>query len=317
MKITQNLSLNPFKLLFVFIAIIGFIQLFTFSIDSTESNLLHQEQLEDSYHIFSLSPPLQIKFAGSQVPLEDPEVYERLDREIHANAYFHSNTILYFKRSNRWFPVIEPILKENNIPDDFKYLALIESGFQNVVSPAGATGYWQFLEETAKENGLRVNNEIDERYHVEKATEAACKYLNDSYEIYKDWALVAASYNVGKARISRELLRQKTDNYYDLLLNEETGRYVFRLLAVKHILQNAADYGFNIRKKDLYQPLVYTEVTVDSSIEDFADFAHEYNISYKTLKYFNPWLRQEYLKNTSKVIYSIKIPTNKDYLLDI
>ena len=207
-------------------------------------------------------------------------------------------------------------MKKNGIPDDFKYLALIESGLQNVVSPAGAAGYWQFMKTTAKEYGLQINGEVDERYNVEKATEAACHYLKDSYDIYGDWSLVAASYNAGKGRISRELDRQKAKSYFDLLLVEETGRYVFRILAVKHIFENPKKFGFNIRKADLYPVLEYTTVEVDSAVSSFASFAKEQNISYKILKYFNPWLRESYLKNTQKVTYSIKLPTNKEYELN-
>jgi len=298
------------------LAIFGLFQLFTFSSSQEIEEIEHQSKIDEHYNIYSFSPPTQINFAGHAVPLTEPEVNERLDREIHANTYFHSNTILYFKKANRWFPVIEPILKNNNIPDDFKYLALIESGLQNVVSPAGATGYWQFLESTGKEFGLEINDEVDERYHLEKSTEAACRYLNEAYSIYNDWALVAASYNTGMSRISSELERQKASNYYDLLLNSETGRYVFRIMAVKQIFENPSVYGFNIRKKDLYPPLNYTSIKVDSTVNDFADFAKKEGISYKILKYFNPWLRQSYLKNTSNQAYTLKIPTEAHYKLN-
>ncbi|MAC95616.1 MAG: murein transglycosylase [Flavobacteriales bacterium] len=304
------------KILVITLAFFGASQLFISSISSDEEEKTYAKQFNEEYNIFSLSAPVDITFCGEKVPTKEPEIFERLDREIHSNTYFHSNTILYFKRANRWFPVIEPILKANNIPDDFKYLALVESGLQNVVSPMGATGYWQFLEGTAKEYGLEVNDEIDERYHVEKATEAACKYLNDSYEKYNDWALVAASYNVGKGRIDSELERQQTNNYYDLLLNEETKRYVFRILAVKHILTHPEQYGFNIRKKDLYAPLEYKTVVLDSSVTNFADFAKSHNISYKILKHFNPWLRQAYLKNPRNKNYELKIPTQSEYFLN-
>lgn len=304
------------KILVITLAIFGASQLFISSISSDEEEKTYAKQFNEEYNIFSLSAPVDITFCGEKVPTQEPEIFERLDREIHSNTYFHSNTILYFKRANRWFPGIEPILKANNIPDDFKYLALVESGLQNVVSPMGATGYWQFLEGTAKEYGLEVNDEIDERYHVEKATEAACKYLNDSYEKYNDWALVAASYNVGKGRIDSELERQQTNNYYDLLLNEETKRYVFRILAVKHILTHPEQYGFNIRKKDLYAPLEYKTVVLDSSVTNFADFAKSHNISYKILKHFNPWLRQAYLKNLRNKSYELKIPTQSEYFLN-
>lgn len=298
------------------LALVGFYELFIFSSEVSNDETEHQRNISENYNIFSLSPPKDILFAGEKVPLEEPEVYERFDRELHSNTYFHSNTILYFKKANRWFPVIEPILKENGIPDDFKYLALIESGLENVISPAGATGYWQFLKTTGQEYGLQINGEVDERYHVEKATVAACKYLKDSYEKYGSWALVAASYNAGKNRITKELARQKAENYYDLLLNNETGRYVFRILAVKQILNNPEQYGFNIRKKDLYQPLKYKTLTIDSSVSSFPQFAADNNISYKILKYFNPWLREAYLKNAGGHTYEIKIPTDPNYQLN-
>ena len=306
---------KPLRYLVLSLAILVLFQLFTFSFDKEEENE-HQVKMSEAYQIFSLSPPRELKFAEELVPLSEPEVYERLDRELHSNTYFHSNTILYFKKANRWFPVIEPILKENGIPEDFKYLALIESGLDNAVSPAGAVGCWQFMKTTGREYGLEIDGEVDERYHVEKATKAACQYLKDSYELYGNWALVAASYNAGKGRITKELERQKANNYFDLLLVEETGRYVFRILAVKHIFENPKKYGFNIRKADLYSKLEYTTVEVDSSVTSFADFAKEHNVSYKILKYFNPWLRDFYLKNTSGKVYQVKLPVNKEYKLN-
>ncbi|MBL4709482.1 MAG: lytic transglycosylase domain-containing protein [Flavobacteriales bacterium] len=224
--------------------------------------------------------------------------------------------MLYFKKANRWFPIIEPILAANNIPDDFKYLALIESGLTNVVSPAGAAGYWQFLKTTGKEYGLQINGEVDERYHMEKATQAACDYLNDAHKKYENWALVAASYNVGMGKITKELERQKADSYYDLLLNTETGRYVFRMLAVKDILENPSRYGFNIRKGDLYKPLDFKVIKLDTAVANFADFAIDHNVSYKILKHFNPWLRDSYLKNTARTVYEVKLPTNSNYELN-
>lgn len=317
MNLKSEKSTVLLKITVIILAIFGTFQLFTSSVSTEAEEKTYSKLFNDDYNIFSLSAPLELTFCGDMVPTNDPEVYERLDREIHSNTYFHSNTILYFKRSNRWFPVIEPILAKNNIPDDFKYLALVESGLQNVVSPMGATGYWQFLEETAKEYGLEVNDEVDERYHVEKATEAACQYLLESYERYNDWALVAASYNVGKGRVDKELERQKTDNYYDLLLNEETGRYIFRILAVKHILSHPEKYGFKIRQKDLYAPFEYATLSVDSAVKDFPDFAKSHRISYKILKHFNPWLRQAYLNNPNGKRYEIKIPTEEEYFLNL
>lgn len=312
----NKLSISPLNLLLIPLALFGLVQLFMYASDTDKEDKEHLVKIAEEYKIFSLSPPKEISFAGQSVPLSEPEVYERLDREIHTNTYFHSNTILYFKKANRWFPIIEPILAANNIPDDFKYLALIESGLQNVVSPAGAAGYWQFLKTTGQEYGLQINGEIDERYHMEKSTQAACDYLNDAYEKYGDWALVAASYNVGMARITKELERQKVSSYYDLLLNTETGRYVFRMLAVKHILENPSRYGFNIRKSDLYEPLDFKIVKVDTAVADFADFAKEHNVTYKILKHFNPWLRDSYLSNSARTVYEVKLPTDPNYELN-
>lgn len=314
MKTKKNLP-KALKILGSALALFGLFQLFTFSFDTEKDEEEHQFNIQEDYKIFSLSAPKEITFAGEDVPTKEPEVYERLDREIHSNTYYHSNTILYFKRANRWFPVIEPILKENGIPEDFKYLALIESGLQNVVSPAGAAGYWQFLKSTGKEYGLEISDEIDERYHLEKSTQAACDYLNESYREYGDWALVAASYNAGKGRINKELERQQAKNYFDLLLVEETGRYVFRILAVKHILENPTKFGFQIRKADLYPTIDYKTVDVDTSVTNFASFAKDYNISYKILKHFNPWLRDSYLINPEGKKYVIKLPTNPYYEL--
>lgn len=313
MKNTLN-SLLKFS--FFALALFSIIQVFVYSFSTEKEENEHKKAIEETYHIYSFSPPQSIDFAGEEVPLNEPEVAERLDRELHANTYFHSNTILYFKKANRWFPVIEPILKKNNIPDDFKYLALIESGLQNVVSPAGATGFWQFLKTTGKEYGLEINEEVDERYHVEKATEAACHYLKDAYDIYGSWSLVAASYNTGKSRVSKELERQKASTYYDLLLSQETERYVFRILAVKEIFNHPEQYGFHIRKKDLYPPFDYETIVLDSSVNDFASFASEKNISYKILKHFNPWLRDSHLTISAGNSYQLKIPTDPDYQLN-
>jgi len=260
--------------------------------------------------VYTVKVPQEANFAGEQLPLEVFYVREYLDRELIVNTYFHSSTILLFKRSNRWFPVIEPILAANNIPDDFKYLALIESGLQNVTSPAGAKGYWQFLKHTAREYGLEVNNDIDERYNVEKSTMAACSYLNESYEKYQDWTLVAAAYNAGNRRITQELERQKVDSYYDLLLNEETARYVFRIVAVKTLFENPEKYGFFPSDMELYPPIPSETLTINETVKDLVDFAHDHNINYKTLKYFNPWLLKDYLPNRSRRTYHLKIPSD-------
>lgn len=271
-------------------------------------NDAYREVMNEKYRIFSLPIPEELDFAGEKVPLDQPDVLEKFDREMLINTYWHSNTLLSIKRAHRWFPVIEPILAANNIPNDFKYLALIESGFINVVSPAGATGFWQFLEETGKSYGLEINDQVDERYHVEKSTQAACHYLQDAYDQYGSWSLAAASYNMGIAGPRRQIERQKQNTYWNLMLNDETSRYVFRILAMKEIMNHADQYGFVMRPTDLYEPYRFETISVDSSISNIADFAIRNNVTYKDLKLYNPWLRENYLKNKSNKIYAIKIP---------
>jgi hypothetical protein len=273
-----------------------------------EENEAYQRQMNEKYRIFSLPLPESLDFAGEAVPMNQEDVREKLDRELLVNTYWHSNTLLCIKRSARWFPVIEPILQANGIPEDFKYLAVIESAFTNVVSPAGASGFWQFIESTGKEFNLEINDQVDERYHVEKATQAACAYLKQAYAKYGSWAMAAASYNMGIGGPIRQMERQQQSTYWDLLLNDETARYVYRILAMKYIMNNADQYGFVMRPSDLYAPYQYQTVTVDSTIDDLALFAKQFNVSYKELKILNPWLRQNYLKNKERKSYSIKIP---------
>lgn len=284
------------------------VQFFSFSSYNEKDDRAHQNNFSSNYKIFSLNIPENISFSGENVPIQNFDVREKFDRELLVNTYWQSQSILFLKRSKRWFSIIEPILEKNEIPDDFKYLALIESGLTNIVSPAGATGFWQIMESTGKEYGLEINKEIDERYHVEKSTEFACHYLKKAYKKFGSWTLAAASYNMGMGGLSKQIKRQKINNYYDLLLNEETGRYIYRILAVKEVLSNSAHYGFNVREKDKYSPVKTYEVQVDSSVTNFADFAFEYKLSYKTLKIFNPWLRDDHLTNSKKKTYLIKIP---------
>ena len=236
-------------------------------------------------------------------------IRERYERELLSTCYFHSNTMLLVKRSSRWFPVIEPILKKYGIPEDFKYLCVAESTLTNAVSPAGAVGFWQFMEATGKEYGLEINKEVDMRYNVEMETEAACRYFLKSYEIYHNWTLVAASFNAGTRRLSRFLKEQKVHSYYDLLLSDETERYIFRILAFKTILSNPEKYGIYVSKNLEYQPFKYKTVVVTESVDSWADFALEHDITYKLLKIFNPWLRDKSLKVKKGEVYEIKIPT--------
>ncbi|MBN1413914.1 MAG: transglycosylase SLT domain-containing protein [Bacteroidales bacterium] len=252
--------------------------------------------------------PDELIFAGERVPLENFDTRESLDRELLVNAYWHSRTLLVLKKSRRYFSTIEPILKEYGIPEDFKYIPMAESGFDFTVSPAGACGIWQLLENTAKEYGLEVNHEVDERYHLEKSTEAACKFFLASYKQYNNWTLAAASYNVGRKGIQYQIDRQQVSNYYDLLLNDETARYVFRILAFKLISQNPQEFGFQLKKDDYYPPIPLYDVKVDTSISNIAQFAVCFSINYKILKIFNPWLRENFLTNKAGKTYIIKIP---------
>lgn len=253
--------------------------------------------------------PEKLDFANEEVPLENFDVRESLDREMLIIANFHSQELLYLKKTNRYFSVIEPILKKNEIPDDFKYLALAESGFlDKIVSPAGAVGIWQFMKDAALEYGLEVNEEVDERYHIEKSTEAACKYLRHSYEKYKNWTMVAASYNAGISGMNRQIDVQDSKNYYDLLLNEETSRYIFRILSLKLVIGDPVKYGFKISDDEKYPIIPFKEVKVAGSVKSFTEFARANNINYKLFKQFNPWLRQPDLKNPKGKIYTVKIP---------
>jgi hypothetical protein len=256
------------------------------------------------------SPPIpgSLEFCGEKVPLEDFDVYERIDREFLVNTYWHSATLLYFKRANRWFPIIEPILKANGIPDDFKYMSVAESGLSNAVSPQEAVGFWQMLAPVAEKYNLEINDEVDERYNVEKETQAACNYLNEAYRKYKNWTLAAASYNYGMNGIENTFQREKTKNYYNMYLNEETYRFVARIIAIKEIFNHPVKYGFYYSQDDLYKPIETFEVKINSSINDLADFSKNYGANYKIIKLFNPWLRQNILKNKLHKTYSIKIP---------
>ena len=277
-----------------------------------EQAITSDKNVTDGYQISAIEIPEDLNFAGEAVPLEDPEILERVDREFLVNTYWQSNAILLMKRAHKYFPIIEPILAKNGIPDDFKYLAVAESGLQNAVSPAGARGFWQILKGTGKEYGLEVNANVDERYHVEKATQVACDYLKKWKNRFGSWTLTAAAYNAGPAGIQKYMRIQKEDDYYDLLLGEETGRYVFRIMAIKEILSSPEKYGFEVEKDDLYNAVPTFTVEVDSAVTSWADFAHLYEINYKILKRHNPWLREPHLNNATGKTYVIEIP-NKGY----
>ncbi len=283
---------------------------------TTEIATSAEQQSSQTLRVEALDIPNVMTFAGERVPLQDTDVRERLDREIHVNSYWHSNMLLMIKKANRFFSEIEPLLKKYNLPDDFKYLAVAESGLDNVTSHAGASGFWQFMKATGKEYGLEINNYVDERYNLELATKVAAQYLINSKELFGSWTNAAAAYNAGNAGITKQMKRQDATDYYSLLLNSETGRYVFRILAFKEILSNPEKYGFYVDQQDLYQAIPTKTIIIDTPVEDFAKFAKQQGINYKILKIHNPWLRDTYLKNASGKAYSIKIPIAGYYALD-
>ena len=267
-----------------------------------------QTNTHENYKIKALELPKNINLAGERVPLEIPDVKERMDRELLVNTYWQSNGLLLMKRANKYFPIIEPLLKKYGLPDDFKFLALAESGFTDETSTAGAAGMWHFMKKTGREFGLEINNNVDERYHIEKSTKVAAEYLIKSRERFGSWTLAAAAYNAGNYGVAKRLETQQVSNYYDALLPDETERYVFRILALKEIINNPKKYGFLLEEKDLYTlPKTYT-VKVDTAISNITSFAKGYGLTYKEFKIHNPWLRENKLNNKSRKLYEIKIP---------
>ncbi len=252
--------------------------------------------------------PAKASFAGEEVPLDLFYVREAFEREILANTFMHSTSIMMFKRANRWFPVIEPILKKNGIPDDFKFLAVAESNLVNVISPAGAEGYWQFVKPTGQRYGLEINEKIDERYNMEKATQAACDYFKDAYQKFNSWTLVAASYNRGLDGLQKALENQKVTNYYDLYLNDETSRYIFRIMAIREVYNHPVQFGFYLREKDFYPQIPVRLVTIDSSISNLPAFARAMSTNYRILREMNPWIKNYSLPNKSNKSYTFRIP---------
>lgn len=275
-----------------------------------ESNKINEsdKNTSETYQIRALKVPLNLEFAGEHVPIEKADIKERIDRELLVNTYWQSNGLLLFKRTHKYFPIIEPILAKNDIPNDFKYLAVIESGLQNVTSPAGAKGFWQIMKGTGRENGLEINENVDERYHLEKATQAACDYLKKAKERFGSWTMAAAAYNAGIRGVSKKIEAQKVTDYYDLLLGEETQRYVPRMVALKEILTNPTKYGFLFDTEDLYKLTPTKIIEVDTVISNIAVFSKKLGINYKVLKLHNPWLRENKLNNKSRKLYQLKIP---------
>ena len=294
---------------FLSILTIAFVAvLFTNTISQKNEPLV--KNVAESYEIKAIKTPKNMELAGEAVPLNKADIKERMDRELLVNTYWQSNGLLLIKRANKFFPIIEPLLKKYNLPDDFKYLCVAESALINIPSSKGAAGYWHFMPATGREYGLEVNKNVDERYNLEKSTRVAAEYLKRAKKKLGSWTLAAAAYNAGNGRISRRLKEQQVSDYYDLLLNTETGRYIFRILALKEVLSNPKKYGFVYDKEDLYTYPETYEVKVDTAITNIANFAKNYDITYKELKIVNPWLRQTKLNNKSRKLYKIKIPRN-------
>lgn len=267
-----------------------------------------EERMASVYKIFPVPIPSDLHFADEAVELQSFGVKERIDRELLVNTYWQSNTLLILKRSKKYFEIIEPILEKYGVPEDFKYLPIAESGFQNLRSPAGAEGMWQFMPASAKEFGLVVNDEVDERLHLERATEAACNYLLKAHEELGSWTLAAAAYNRGLYGIKRALGQQGVDTYYQLHLNTETSRYVMRILAFKIIIENPEVYGFNIESKDYYQDISSRTIEV-SSITNLQKYASQQGTTYHILKSLNPWIKGKELKERDKA-YRLTLPLN-------
>ncbi|MGP8217715.1 MAG: transglycosylase SLT domain-containing protein [Bacteroidia bacterium] len=270
-----------------------------------------------AYKVFPVPLPDTMSFAGEKVPMNHFGIRENLEQELIINTYWQSQTLLVLKRAHRYFPVVEQILKKNGIPGDFKYLALAESGFSYKISSVGASGFWQFMKSTAEIYGLEVNKDIDERYNLEKSTEAACRYFKEAYAEFHNWTLVAASYNLGLGGIAKELIKQKQNNYYDLELNSETARYVYRILSLKAVVTSPAEYGFYLKNSDLYNQLPTYVVPVDSSIGNLADYAISKGINYRVLKMLNPWLLSDRLPDAGKHLYAISLPVKNVPFLDL
>ena len=299
---------NQLVFLFSLVGISFFTLLTFFSYNKLSKSAFIDYGFDSDYKVQAVNIPQQVSFAGELVSLEEVDLIERMDKELLVNTYWQSNTLLMIKRANKYFPQIEKILAEEGVPDDFKYLALIESGLEQVRSPKGAKGFWQLMSSTGKELGLEVNNNVDERYNIELSTRAACKYLKKAKEKLGSWTLAAASYNRGISGIKRILSNQQVDTYYDLLLGTETKRYVFRILAVKEILEAPEKYGFHIEDSQKYAPLEYRTIQVDTAISNIARFSRQMGVNYKVMKLYNPWLIQNHLNNKSRKKYHIALP---------
>ena len=304
-------KLSIIAIILASVAIAGEIFIFATRKDKNEEEALHARAIRADYRVYAPSVPDSLTFCGERVPMNIFYVREGLDRELVSNMYFQSNTLFCIKRAARYFPTIERILKEERVPQDMKYLCVIESGLQCVTSPAGAQGWWQFMKATGQKYGLEISDEVDMRNHLELSTRAACRYLKDLYARFGSWSKAAAAYNCGENGLERRLANQRQESYYDLYLNRETSRYVYRILALKLIMQHPQDYGYVVRRCDTYPELPTTEVKLGGQNVDLVKFAIDNGTTYKMLRTLNPWLTTDNLKNKSGKTYTVLIPIKK------
>ena len=289
-------------------------QIFVMAKEEPSADEKYEQMLHENFHNFAAPMPKSVSFCGEKVPIDNTFVREALDRELSYLTYQHASTFIILKRAFRYFPDLQRILKQQNVPDDLKYLAVAESSLSNAVSPVKAEGFWQFMPETAKQYGLTVNDEYDERYNIEKATISACKYLKGAYtRLGGDWAIACASYNCGEGGIKARMNQQKVNKYWDLALNQKTARYVYRIIAYKIIMSDPQTYGFYIRRKDCYQQLDYDTIIIDSTINDFYAFSKQIGTEYKYFRLANPELQAKKLTNKEGKKYIIRKPTKGSY----
>lgn len=304
-------KLSIIAIILASVAIAGEAFIFATRKEKDESEALHTKAIRDDYRVYAPSIPDTLYFCGERVPLNLWYVREALDRELVSVMYYQSSTIFTIKRASRVMPTIERILKEEGVPEDLKYLCVIESSLQNATSPAGAQGYWQFMKATGQKYGLEINDEIDMRNDLEASTHAACKYLKALKRRMGSWANAAAAYNCGENGLEKRLSNQKQQSYYELALNRETQRYVYRILATKLIFQHLQDYGYTIRRCDTYPELPYEEVTLDGKDVDLVQFALDHSTTYKMIRLYNQWITTDKLKNKAGKSYKVRIPTKK------
>lgn len=305
-------NINPTLLVVLFFIAFCAIYLFlkTFIYPPTRNEISFTN---NNYNILGLNIPSNLSFCGEKIPFNTYEIKINLEQEFFNNAYWKANSSVLFSKAQKWFPYLESILKKEGVPEDFKYVALIESHLSNIVSPAGAAGFWQLIPASAQNYGLEVNNYVDERYHVEKATKAACMHFKEAYSVFKNWTLSAAAYNLGIGGIQAALKKQNANSYYELLLNKETGSFVYRILAYKTLFESPSHFGVK-KKKWNYLPLIqFKTYKIDSSITNLTAFAKHIGCNKVTIRFFNPWLLQDILPNPDKKIYEIRIPKNLKY----